>query len=185
MNASSKPPGWIENRQLLLAGPIDDGLSNDLIARLLFLNSADGHRPIHLLINSAGGSVVAGLAIYDTIKDLTCPVHTFSLGLTAGIALHLLAGGKKGMRGALQGARFVLIRAHIGGATGEIDATTEDRVSMEMQRLENALCRSMAAETGLPERTFADLLRNGSYMFDVREALRLRFIDYVGFSTPV
>src|SRR5712672_650575 len=105
------------DRILFLGTPVDDTVANISIAQLLFLQMSDPKKDIHLYINSPGGSVTAGLAIYDTIQYMTCDVNTYCIGQAASMGAVLLAGGTKGKRYALPNAN-VMIHQVLGGAEG-------------------------------------------------------------------
>ena len=123
----------LEERIIFLAGPITDMNANVVIAQMLYLASKDSKRDIKLYINSPGGSVTAGLAIYDTMQFLKCPVSTISIGLTASMAAVLLAAGTKGKRFALPNAE-ILLHQVAGGAQGQaadIEITAKQIVKMK------------------------------------------------------
>ncbi len=106
------------DRIVFLGTPIDDMVSNVIIAQLLFLQMTDPKKDVHLYINSPGGSVTAGLAIYDTMQFLTCDVNTYCIGQAASMGAVLLSGGTKGKRFALPNAN-IMIHQVLGGAEGQ------------------------------------------------------------------
>jgi ATP-dependent Clp protease protease subunit len=106
------------DRIVFLGTPVDDMVSNVIIAQLLFLQMTDPNKDIHLYINSPGGSVTAGLAIYDTMQFMTCPVNTYCIGQAASMGAVLLAAGTKGKRFALPNAR-IMIHQPWGGVQGQ------------------------------------------------------------------
>ena len=106
------------DRILFLGTPVDDNVANIIIAQLLFLQMADPKKDIHLYINSPGGSVTAGLAIYDTIQYMTCDVNTYCVGQAASMGAVLLAAGAKGKRYALPNSN-IMIHQVLGGAEGQ------------------------------------------------------------------
>jgi ATP-dependent Clp protease protease subunit len=106
------------DRIVFLGTPIDDMVANVIIAQLLFLQMSDPKKDIHLYINSPGGSVTAGLAIYDTMQFMTCDVNTYCIGQAASMGAVLLAGGTKGKRYALPNSN-VMIHQVLGGAEGQ------------------------------------------------------------------
>ncbi|RSH87984.1 uncharacterized protein EHS24_000507 [Apiotrichum porosum] len=108
----------LRERVIFLGGPVADSMSSLITAQLLFLEAEDASRPIRLYINSPGGSVTAGLAIYDTMQYISSPVHTFCLGQAASMGSLLLAGGEKGKRFALKNSS-VMIHQPSGGASGQ------------------------------------------------------------------
>src|SRR5436309_3357780 len=107
----------LKDRIIFLQGVVDDDSANVIVAQLLYLQFEDAKSDIHLYINSPGGSVTAGLAIYDTMHYLTCDVATYCIGLAASMGATLLAAGKKGKRNALPHAE-VMIHQVLGGAQG-------------------------------------------------------------------
>jgi len=109
----------LENRIVFLAGPIHDGNANDIVMKLLYLQSENRHQDIHLYVNSPGGSVTATMAIYDTMQYLECPVATYCVGLAASGGAVVIAGGAEGKRYALPHAE-VMIHQPYGGASGQV-----------------------------------------------------------------
>jgi ATP-dependent Clp protease protease subunit len=123
----------LEERIIFLAGPVTDLNANLVIAQMLYLASKDSKRDIKLYINSPGGSVTAGLAIYDTMQYLKCSVSTICIGLTASMAAVILASGTKGKRFALPNAE-ILLHQVAGGAQGQaidIEITAKQIVKMK------------------------------------------------------
>jgi ATP-dependent Clp protease protease subunit len=108
----------LKDRIIFLGGPVDDNVANIVIAQMLFLASEDQKKPIKLYINSPGGVVTAGMAIYDTMQFVKPPVETVCVGMAASIAAFLLAAGEKGHRIALPNSE-VLIHQVMGGAEGQ------------------------------------------------------------------
>ena len=135
------------DRIVFLGTPIDDMVSNVIIAQLLFLQMTDPKKDVHLYINSPGGSVSAGLAIYDTMQFLTCDVNTYCIGQAASMGAVLLAAGTKGKRYALPNSN-VMIHQILGGAEGQA-SDVEIRVKF-MLRLKNRLNSIIAKHTGQP-----------------------------------
>lgn len=111
----------LEDRIIFLAGPVNDVLANSIVAQILFLASKDPKKDIKLYINSPGGSVTAGLAIYDTMQYVSCPISTVCVGLAASMGAVLLAAGAKGKRFALPNSE-ILLHQVAGGASGEASA---------------------------------------------------------------
>ena len=124
------------DRIVFLGTPVDDMVANIIIAQLLFLQMSDPKKDIHLYINSPGGSVTAGLAIYDTIQYLTCDVNTYCVGQAASMGAVLLAAGTKGKRYALPNAR-IMIHQPWGGVQGQ--ATDISIQAKEILRLKDRL----------------------------------------------
>ncbi len=130
------------DRILFLGTPVDDTVANIIIAQLLFLQMADPKKDIHLYINSPGGSVTAGLAVYDTMQFLTCDVNTYCIGQAASMGAVLLCGGTKGKRYALPNAN-IMIHQVLGGAEGPA-SDVEIRVKYMLKlklRLNNIISR--------------------------------------------
>jgi len=135
----------LKDRIIFLGGPIDDHVANVVIAQMLFLESEDSEKDIHLYINSPGGVVTAGLAIYDTMQYLKAPVSTICVGQAASMGALLLAAGSKGKRYALPHSR-IMIHQPLGGFQGQ--ATDISIHAQEIMRLKDTLNRIMASHTG-------------------------------------
>jgi ATP-dependent Clp protease protease subunit len=136
------------DRIIFVGTAIDDNVANILIAQLLFLQMSDPKKDIHLYINSPGGSVTAGLAIYDTMQYLTCDVNTYCVGQAASMGAVLLAAGTKGKRYALPNAN-IMIHQVLGGAEGAA-SDVEIRVKY-MLKLKQRLNGILSKHTGKPE----------------------------------
>src|SRR5690348_13885376 len=134
--------------RIVFVGQIDDHIANLVIAQLLFLQMEDGKKDINLYINSPGGSVTAGLAIYDTMQFLTCDVTTYCLGMAASMGAVLLAAGTKGKRFALQNSE-IMIHQVSGGA--QCQASDVERTVEYMFKLKKRLIRILAQHTGKAE----------------------------------
>ena len=135
------------DRIVFLGTPVDDMVANVIIAQLLFLQMTDPKKDIHLYINSPGGSVTAGLAIYDTMQFLTCDVNTYCIGQAASMGAVLLAGGTKGKRYALPNSN-IMIHQVLGGAEGQA-TDVEIRVKY-MLKLKQRLNEILSRHTGQP-----------------------------------
>jgi len=133
------------DRIIFLGTPVDDMVSNLIIAQLLFLQMNDPKKDIHLYINSPGGSVTAGLAIYDTLQFLTCDVNTYCIGQASSMGAVLLAAGTKGKRYALPNAR-IMIHQPWGGVQGA--ATDISIQAKEILRLKDRLNEILARHCG-------------------------------------
>ena len=133
------------DRIVFLGTPVDDMVSNLIIAQLLFLQMTDPKKDIHLYINSPGGSVTAGLAIYDTMQFLTCDVNTYCIGQAASMGAVLLTAGTKGKRFALPNAR-IMIHQPWGGVQGQ--ASDISIQAKEILRLKDRLNEILANHTG-------------------------------------
>ena len=148
----------LKDRIIFLGGGIDDHLANLIIAQLLFLESEDPEKDIHLYVNSPGGLVTSGLAIYDTIQYLKTPVSTICVGQAASMGAVLLAAGTKGKRYALPHAR-IMIHQPLGGFQGQ--ATDISIHAQEILRLRDDLNQILAMHTGQAiERIAADTERD-------------------------
>ena len=137
----------LKERIIFLGSPIDDGVANTVIAQMLFLESEDPGKDISFYINSPGGSVSAGLAIYDTMQFLKCDVSTICVGLAASMGAFLVAAGKKGKRMALPNSE-VMIHQIMGGAEGQ--ATEIEISARHILKLKERLNKILAAHTGQP-----------------------------------
>lgn len=137
----------LKDRIILLGSSVDDHVASLICAQLLFLESEDPDKEIYMYINSPGGVVTAGLAIYDTMQYISAPVATLCLGQAASMAALLLAAGAPGMRFALPNAR-ILIHQPMGGFSGQ--ATDIDIHAREILRLREELNQILAHHTGQP-----------------------------------
>jgi len=142
----------LQDRIVFIGSGIDDSVSNLIIAQLLFLQSQDASKEISIYINSPGGSVTAGLAIYDTMQYLTCDIATYCVGQAASMGAVLLAAGRKGKRFSLPNAR-IMIHQPWGGAEGK--ATDISIAVKEILRLKDRLNEILAFHTGKPFATLA------------------------------
>ena len=142
----------LENRIILLQGAIHDGNANELVMKLLYLQSENRRKDIHFYINSPGGSVSATLAIYDTMQILSCPVATYCVGLAASGGAVLLAGGSKGKRMALPHAKVMIHQPYgqVGGQVSDIEIQAD-----EIIKTREVLNRILADHTGQPMETIA------------------------------
>ncbi|MCH7552367.1 ATP-dependent Clp endopeptidase proteolytic subunit ClpP [Patescibacteria group bacterium] len=123
----------LKDRIIFLGAPIDDMVTNSVIAQLLFLESKDPKKDIQLYINSPGGMVTGGLAIYDTMQYVKCPISTVCVGIAASMGAVLLAAGEKGKRFALPNAQ-IMLHQPVGGASGqavEIEITAKQIVKIK------------------------------------------------------
>jgi len=134
----------LKDRIIFLAGPINDAVANSIIAQLLFLTSRDPEKDIQFYINSPGGMVTAGLAIYDTIQYVKCPVSTVCVGMAGSMAATLLASGTKGKRFALPNAE-VLLHQVMGGISGE--AVEVEITAKQIVKIKDKLNKILAKHT--------------------------------------
>ena len=137
----------LKERVIFAVGPVEDNMANLIVAQLLFLESENPDKDIHLYINSPGGSVTAGLSIYDTMQFIKPDVSTMCLGQAASMGAFLLSGGAKGKRYILPNAR-TMIHQPSGGAQGQ--ATDIDIQAKEILIIRERLNRLMAEHTGQP-----------------------------------
>ena len=133
------------DRIIFLGTPIDDMVSNNIIAQLLFLQMSDPKKDIHIYINSPGGSVTAGMAIYDTMQFVTCDVNTYCMGMAASMGALLLCAGTPGKRFALPNSE-VMIHQILGGAQGQ--ASDVEIQAKRMLRLKATLNQVIAKHSG-------------------------------------
>jgi ATP-dependent Clp protease protease subunit len=165
----------LKDRIVFIGGPIDDTIANLVIAQLLFLESEDPDKDIHLYINSPGGVVTAGLAIYDTMQYIKPDVSTICLGSAASMAAILLAAGAKGKRFALPYARVMIHQPH-GGARGQ--ATDIEIHAREILRLREIGNEILARHTGQPvEKLQRDVERD--FFMSAEESKAYGLIDSV------
>ncbi len=165
----------LKDRIIFLGTAVDDHVANLIIAQLLFLQMEDPKKDIHLYINSPGGSVTAGLAIYDTMQFLTCDVSTYCLGMAASMGAVLLAAGAKGKRYALPNSD-IMIHQVSGGAQGT--ASDVERTVEFMYKLKKRLIKILAHHTGkTPEQVNLDSDRDNYMTAD--EAAAYGLVDEV------
>lgn len=163
----------LRERIVFLGGPIDDHVANLVVAQMLYLESEDPNKDIHLYINSPGGEVYSGLAIYDTMQYIKPDVSTICVGLAASMAALLLAAGAKGKRFALPHSR-VMIHQPMGGASGQ--ATQIEIVAKEILRLKRMGNEILHRHTGQPlERIERDTDRD--YYMSAEEAKEYGLVD--------
>ena len=137
----------LKDRIIMLSGPIDDNTANSVIAQLLFLDAQDSEKDIYIYINSPGGSVSAGLAIYDTMNFIKADVQTIAMGMAASMGSFLLTAGEKGKRFALPNAE-IMIHQPLGGAQGQ--ATEIEIAARHILQTRERLNKILAERTGQP-----------------------------------
>jgi len=165
----------LKDRIIFLGTQVNDEVANAIVAQMLFLQSDDPKADIHLYINSPGGSVTAGLAIYDTMQFVTCDVATYCIGQAASMGAVLLTAGTKGKRRALPNAR-IMIHQPLGGAQGQ--AVDIEIQAKEILFLKDTLNGLMAEHTGQPlEKIAEDTDRD--YFLSPAEAVEYGLIDRV------
>ena len=133
------------DRIVFISGEVNDDMANAVVAQLLFLQSQDPKKQINVYINSPGGSVTAGLAIYDTMQFVSCPIATYCIGQAASMGAVLLTAGAKGMRYALPNSR-IMIHQPWGGAEGK--ASDIEITAKEILRLKDILNGILASHSG-------------------------------------
>ena len=165
----------LKDRVVFLGSAIDDQVANSIVAQLLFLETDNPDADINLYINSPGGSVTAGMAIFDTMNYIKCPVRTVCVGMAASMGAFLLMAGEKGKRLALPNSE-VMIHQPSGGASGQ---ATDVTIHAEwLLRTKNKMNAMMAEMTGQPlEKVQRDVERD--YFMSAREALDYGIIDEI------
>ena len=165
----------LKDRIIFLGEEVTDVSANIVVAQLLFLESEDPGKDIHLYINSPGGSVTAGMAIYDTMQYIKCDVSTMCLGMAASMGAFLLSGGAKGKRYALPNAE-IMIHQPSGGAQGQ---ATEISIAAEhILKTKKKLNEILAANTGKPYEVIAADTERDNWM-TAQEAMNYGLIDSV------
>jgi ATP-dependent Clp protease protease subunit len=163
----------LENRVIFLQGEIYDGNANELVMKLLYLQSENRRKDIHFYINSPGGSVTATLAIYDTMQMISCPVATYCVGLAASGGAVLLAGGEKGKRYALTHSKVMIHQPHggVGGQVSDIEIQAN-----EIIRTRTALNQILAEHCG---KTVEDIAKatDRDYYLTAEESKTFGIVD--------
>ena len=163
------------DRIVFISGEVEDGMANAICAQLLFLQAQDPKKQINIYINSPGGVVTAGLAIYDTMKFISCPIATYCMGQAASMGAFLLAAGDKGKRYALPHAR-IMIHQPSGGAHGKI---SDIEISYkESQRLKDMLNQILAENCGKTPKDMEKATDRDNFM-SPEEAKKFGLIDKV------
>ena len=165
----------LQDRIILIFGEINDALSASVIAQLLFLSSQDDKKDIYLYINSPGGSVSAGLAIYDTINFISCDVVTIGMGMCASMGAFLLASGTKKKRYALKHTK-IMIHQPLGGAKGQ--ATDIMIVAEEIIKIKKLINEILASNTNKSVEQISKDVERDFYM-DTSSAVEYGLIDQV------
>ncbi|MBR1587302.1 MAG: ATP-dependent Clp endopeptidase proteolytic subunit ClpP [Kiritimatiellae bacterium] len=165
----------LQDRIVLLGGEVNDESANLIVAQLLFLQAQDAKKEISMYINSPGGSVAAGLAIYDTMQFISCPVATYCIGQAASMGAVLLTAGAKGKRFALPNAR-IMIHQPWGGAEGK--ASDIEITAREIIRLKGKLNEILASHSG---KTMEEVVRDTDrdHFMSADEACEWGLIDKV------
>ena len=165
----------LKDRIVMLSGPIDDAVANSVIAQLLFLDAQDPDNYIYLYINSPGGSVSAGLAIFDTMNFINADVQTIVIGMAASMGAFLLAAGEKGKRYALPNAE-VMIHQPLGGAQGQ--ATEIEIAAKHILKTRDTLNKILAERTGQTLKVIARDTDRDNYM-SAEEAVKYGLVDAI------
>ncbi len=164
-----------KERIIFVGTPIDDQVANVIVAQLLFLNREDSEREIQMYINSPGGVIYSGLAIYDTMQMITNPISTVAVGVTASFGTVLLTAGTKGRRYALPNSTIHLHQP-LGGAQGQ--ATDIEIQTMQIMRLKTLLNGILSKHTGQPVEVIKrDTDRD--FFLDARQAVEYGVVDQV------
>jgi ATP-dependent Clp protease, protease subunit len=165
----------LKERIIFLGTEINDDVSNLIIAQLLFLQSEDAEKDISIYINSPGGMVTSGMAIYDTMQFLKCPITTYCVGQAASMGAVLLAAGTKGKRFALPNAR-IMIHQPLGGSHGQ--ATDIEIQTKEILRMKKRLNEILADHTGKPIKTI-EKDTDRDFFMSAEEAVKYGLVDEV------
>jgi len=171
----------LENRIIFLQGEIHDGNANEIVMKLLYLQSENRRKEIHFYINSPGGSVTATLAMYDTMQILTCPVATYCVGLAASGGAVLLAGGTKGKRFVLPHAKTMIHQpwGQVGGQVSDIEIQAD-----EIQKTRSVLNEIMSHHTGQPIEKIAKDIDRDRYL-NAQEAKDYGVVDEILTKPPI
>ena len=165
----------LKDRIIIIGTPIEDNMANLLVAQLLYLQSDDPKKDIDIYINSPGGSVSAGMAIYDTMQILSCDIKTYCMGQAASMGAVLLAAGTKGKRFALPNSR-IMIHQPLGGMEGT--ASDIDIHAKEILRIKDNLNKILAGHTGQSLKKVAkDTDRD--YFMSAEDAKKYGLVDHV------
>ncbi len=165
----------LRDRIIFLGGPIDDAVANTIVAQMLFLEGEANDKEIWLYINSPGGVVTSGMAIYDTMQYITCPVHTVCIGAAASMGAVLLAGGTAGKRFILPNAK-VMIHQPLGGASGQISDL--DIAAREGLKVRERLNKILVKHTKHPMKKI-ELDTDRNYFMSADEAVSYGIVDKI------
>jgi len=165
----------LKERVIILNGPVHDGMSSVIVAQMLFLESEDAEKPIYMYINSPGGSITSGMAIYDTMQFIGCPVHTLCFGQASSMGSLLLAAGAPGNRRALPNSR-IMIHQPSGGARGQ--ASDIEIQAKEILFWRDRLNKIYVKHTNQKLERIAQAVDRDNFM-SPEEAVQFGLIDYV------
>lgn len=169
------PSRLLQDRIILLNEAIDSNTAMSIISQLLYLESEDKNSPVTIYINSPGGSITDGLAIYDVMNKVKCPIITVCTGMAASMGAFLLSSGSKGMRYALPNST-IMIHQPLGGVQGQ--ATDIEIVANRILNLRKKLYDIMAKNSGKSTRYFAKACERDNYL-EPQEALKMGLIDKI------
>lgn len=165
----------LSERIIMLVGEIDDEMSNIIVSELLYLNAISPEEKITIYINSPGGSVTAGFAIYDVMKNISCPIETIGLGICASMAAFLLSSGSPGLRKAYDNCE-IMIHQPLGGSNGQVSDI--EIMTKRYIFLKNKISEILSHNTSQPlEKIIKDTDRN--YFLSSSEALSYHLIDNI------
>lgn len=165
----------LKDRIIMLGSPIDDGVANTIVAQILFLESQDKTKDIKLYVNSPGGSVTAGLAIYDAMQHVSCDIQTICMGMAASMGAVILAGGAKNKRFALPNAE-IMIHQPLGGVEGQ---ATDIKIRAErILKVKDQLNKILAKHTSQPLKTIETDTDRDNFM-DPKQALAYGLVDKI------
>jgi ATP-dependent Clp protease protease subunit len=168
----------LKDRIIFLGGPIDDAVANVVIAQMLFLYAEDPEKDIFLYINSPGGSITAGMAIYDTMQYIGADIQTICVGMAASMGAFLLAAGTKGKRTALPNSEILIHQPLIGGSGLSGQATEIEIHAKQLLKVKNNLNKILAERTGQPlERVERDTDRD--HYMSAEEAKEYGLVDQI------
>lgn len=165
----------LKDRIIMLNGEINDAVANSIVSQLLFLSAEDAEKDIFLYINSPGGSVTAGLAIYDTMNLVAPDVNTICVGLAASMGAFLLSSGAKNKRFALENSE-IMIHQPLGGASGQ--ATEIQIAAKHILRIRERINKILSKNTGKDIRIIEEDTERDNYMF-AEEALEYGIVDAI------
>jgi ATP-dependent Clp protease, protease subunit len=165
----------LKDRIIMLGSPINDDVANIIVAQILFLESQDKNKDIKLYVNSPGGSVTAGLAIYDAMQHVSCDVSTICMGMAASMGAIILTGGKKGKRFALPNSE-IMIHQPLGGMEGQ---ATDIKIHAErILKTKDQLNKILAKHTGQALKKIEQETERDNFM-DAKEALAYGLVDKI------
>lgn len=166
----------LKDRIVILGTQVTDEVANSIIAQFLFLEVDNPEKDIHFYINSPGGSVSAGLAIYDLMQYVKCDVATYCMGMAASMGSLLLTAGAKGKRYSMPHTRIMLHQPHLGGGGIGGQVTDIEIHAQELVKTKGQLTKIYETHTGQPYKTLADLMERDRF-FSAQDAIEFGLID--------